>query len=129
MPKMRKAKSPKPADVYVGKRLRARRGILGMTQGKLAAELGLTFQQVQKYEKGVNRVSASRLHDLARVLRVPVEFFFQGLPNQASHSFTSDFLDSPEGIAMMKAFARVKNKALRKRLVELAQEIARSNGE
>ena len=127
---MRKAKSPKPADVYVGKRLRARRGILGMTQGKLAAELGLTFQQVQKYEKGVNRVSASRLHDLARVLRVPVEFFFQGLPNQASsRSVAPDILDSPEGIAIARVFARVKSKALRRRIVELVQEIARSSGE
>jgi len=127
---MRKAKSPKPADVYVGKRVRARRGVLGLTQGTLAAELGLTFQQVQKYEKGVNRISASRLHDLARVLRVPIEFFFQGLPNQASsRSLASDFLDSPEGIAIAKAFARVKGKALRRRLVELVQEIARSSGE
>src|ERR1700728_3825063 len=78
---------PSPIDVHVGARIRLRRTLLGMSQERLGEALGLTFQQVQKYERGVNRVGASRLFDLSRVLDVPISFFFDDMPDSLSSSF------------------------------------------
>lgn len=126
------SRNPNATDVYVGKRLRMRRLLLKMSQEKLAAKLGVTFQQVQKYEKGTNRVSASRLREVCNVLQVPVQYFFEGLPEgkgatareDASHAFTSEFLATSEGIAIAKAFTQIKSRKLRQRVVQLIKEMA-----
>src|ERR1041385_7212905 len=117
-------KVPHPTDKHVGSRVRMRRMMLDMSQGKLADALGLTFQQVQKYEKGVNRVSASRLQQIAHILQVPVSFFFEGGPNDggqtrraaeaASPSYLSSFLAMTEGHALVKAFIAIKDAKLRR---------------
>jgi transcriptional regulator with XRE-family HTH domain len=106
-------KNPNATDVHVGRRMRMRRLMLQMSQEGFAAELGVTFQQVQMYEKGVNRVSASRLQQAAHILQVPVQFFFEGLPKtesgsksreDASSALISNLLSSPDGIALAKGF-------------------------
>jgi transcriptional regulator with XRE-family HTH domain len=124
-------KLPNPMDMHVGSRVRMRRIMLGTTQEKTADALGLTFQQVQKYEKGTNRISASRLQQLAHILRVPVEFFFDGAPgrpkmdgNAPSAAYVSDFITSPDGIPLIKAFTRLKDANLRRCIVKLVEEIA-----
>ena len=112
-----------------------RRMMLSMSQEKLGDALGLTFQQVQKYEKGTNRIGASRLQQISHILQVPVAFFFEGAPNlpgQAtdglreapSPAYVSDFLATSEGLALTKAFMRIKEPKLRRRVVELVKEIA-----
>lgn len=127
-------RSPNSTDRHVGKRVRMRRLMMKMSQEKLAHHLGLTFQQVQKYEKGVNRVSASRLREMSHALQVPVQFFFEGLPELKNASgkgaqeppqkFVHDFLATSDGIALAKAFTRVKNSKLRRRIVQLVKEFA-----
>jgi transcriptional regulator with XRE-family HTH domain len=120
-----------PIDAHVGKCLRTRRAALHMSQGALGDALGVTFQQVQKYENGINRVSASRLHHLAHILQVPVAFFFEGAPGQqtaangaSSFGYVSEFVSSRDGIALVRAFARLDSKQKR-RIVDLVEEIAR----
>jgi transcriptional regulator with XRE-family HTH domain len=127
-------KSPNPVDKHVGGRVRMRRMILGMSQEKLGDALGLTFQQVQKYEKGTNRIGASRLHHIADILKVPVAFFFERAPGQTkvkgdapSPAYVSDFLTTPDGLALTKAFMQIKNAKLRRSIVILVREIAGSN--
>ena len=127
-------KLPNPIDLHVGSRVRMLRMMLGMSQQKTADALGLSFQQVQKYEKGVNRISASRLQQLAHTMQVPVEFFFGGMPGQPKLSdkcarcrHVSDFIASPDGIALMKAFTRLKDANLRRRIMRLVKEIADRN--
>lgn len=129
---------PNPIDGHVGGRVRLRRMLLGISQEKLGEQLGLTFQQIQKYEKGVNRVSASRLFDLAQVLRVPVQYFFEDLPaainkdrssvagfaESRPESFVVDFLSSREGLELNKAFSRLTNPAHRRAIIELARALA-----
>jgi transcriptional regulator with XRE-family HTH domain len=127
-------KAPNPTDKHVGSRVRMRRMMLGMSQEKLGDALGLTFQQVQKYEKGTNRIGASRLQQISHILQVPVEFFFEGAPSlgpQAngmgeapSPSYVSDFLATSDGLALTKAFMRIKEPKLRRRIVDLVQQIA-----
>ncbi len=124
-------KAPNPIDKHVGSRVRMRRMMLQMSQEKLGEALALTFQQVQKYEKGTNRIGASRLQQIAQVLQVPVSFFFEGAPggsapdgNAPSPSFVSDFLASADGLALTRAFTRLKDPKLRRRIVELVEEIA-----
>jgi transcriptional regulator with XRE-family HTH domain len=128
-------KAPNPIDKHVGSRVRMRRMMLSMSQEKLGDALGLTFQQVQKYEKGTNRIGASRLQQISHILQVPVAFFFEGAPNlpgQAtdglreapSPAYVSDFLAPSEGLALTKAFMRIKEPKLRRRVVELVKEIA-----
>jgi len=133
-------KNPNPIDIHVGARLRMRRVLQGMSQENLGERLDLTFQQVQKYEKGANRVSASRLYQIGEILRVPVEFFFDGLPDPStlgnsegaaggfSESFSEaplmDFLSSSEGIQLNKAFAEIRGSEVRRKLIELARAIA-----
>jgi transcriptional regulator with XRE-family HTH domain len=127
-------KSPNPVDKHVGRRVRMRRMMLGMSQEKLGNALGLTFQQVQKYEKGTNRISASRLQHISDILQVPVAFFFEGAPHQPgqpkelgdapSPAYVSDFLATSDGLALIKAFTRIKEPKLRRRIVNLVEEIA-----
>jgi transcriptional regulator with XRE-family HTH domain len=109
-------KSPNPTDKHVGSRVRMRRMMLGMSQQKVGDALDLTFQQVQKYEKGANRIGASRLQHIASILQVPVAFFFEGLPEHkgsglneaASPAYVSDFLATSDGLNLTKAFVRIK---------------------
>jgi transcriptional regulator with XRE-family HTH domain len=127
-------KVPNPTDKYVGSRLRMRRIMLGMSQEKLGDALGLTFQQVQKYEKGVNRIGASRLQHLSEILQVPVAFFFEPAPGPStaaskgssvtSPTYVSEFLATPDGLALAKAFMDIEDGKLRRRVVDLVQAIA-----
>ena len=127
-------KKPNSTDCYVGARVRMRRMMLGMTQQKLGDALGLTFQQVQKYEKGANRISASRLQQIAQILQVPESFFFDGGPNPSgkqpkvfsgapSPNYIADFLASPDGFALCKAFMSINDAKLRRRIVDLVKEL------
>ena len=126
------AKTPNPVDIYVGGRIRMRRRSLGISQEKLAEDLGLTFQQVQKYERGANRVSASKLYEIARSLSTPVSFFFEGLndPTQskpgeaAQDNAVHDFLMTNEGLELAAAFPRVKRTRVRRRLLDLVRTMA-----
>ena len=127
-------KTPNPIDRHVGSRVRMRRMMLAMSQTDLGDALGLTFQQVQKYEKGTNRVGASRLQHISHVLQVPVAFFFEGAPHQPgqpkglgeapSPAYVFDFLATSDGLALTKAFMRIKESKLRRRIVDLVEEIA-----
>ena len=127
-------KAPNPIDKHVGSRVRMRRMMLGMSQEKLGDAIGLTFQQVQKYEKGSNRIGASRLQQIALILQVPVSFFFEGAPPppiQASGfvvpldpDHTTGLLSTSEGLSLARAFMRVRNVRLRRRIVELVEEMA-----
>jgi transcriptional regulator with XRE-family HTH domain len=128
------AKTPNPVDKYVGSRVRMRRIMLSMSQEKLGDALGLTFQQVQKYEKGTNRIGASRLHQIADVLQVPVSFLFEGGPTgntpidglseASSPAYVSDFLATSEGLALTRAFTRIDDPKLRRSIVDLVEQIA-----
>jgi transcriptional regulator with XRE-family HTH domain len=128
-------KAPNPIDKHVGSRVRMRRMMLSMSQEKLGDALGLTFQQVQKYEKGTNRIGASRLQQISHILQVPVAFFFEGAPSTGAHvadgmreapspAYVSDFLATSEGLSLTKAFMRIKEPKLRRRIVDLVEEIA-----
>jgi transcriptional regulator with XRE-family HTH domain len=124
-------------DGHVGRRVRMRRLMLDFTQAQLADALGLTFQQVQKYEKGTNRISASRLQQLSHILHVPVSFFFDGTPRElhlpelieagpAIPRDIVDFLATSGGVALVKAFGRIRNPKLRHAIVALVEEIGSS---
>lgn len=126
-------KAPNPIDKHVGSRVRMRRMMLSMSQEKLGDALGLTFQQVQKYEKGMNRIGASRLQEISRILQVPVAFFFEGLPTphkeggfdeSPTPSYVADFLSTSDGLALTKAFMRLKDPHLRRRVVDLVEAMA-----
>ncbi len=133
-----------PVDVHVGSRVRLRRMLLGMSQEKLGERLGLTFQQVQKYEKGVNRIGASRLFELSKVLGVSVGFFYDeapeitgahsqipveiGFAEMPNENYTSDFLSSREGLELNKAFARISDPKVRRTIVELVRSLANEEG-
>lgn len=128
------AKTPNPVDKYVGSRVRMRRIMLGLSQEKLGDALGLTFQQIQKYEKGTNRIGASRLHQIADILQVPVSFLFEGGPSSSttveglgeapSPAYVSDFLATSEGLALTRAFTRITDAKLRRSIVDLVEQIA-----
>ena len=133
-----------PVDVHVGSRVRLRRMLLGLSQEKLGERLGLTFQQVQKYEKGVNRIGASRLFELSKVLGVSVGFFYDeapeitgahsqipveiGFAEMPNENYTSDFLSSREGLELNKAFARISDPKVRRTIVELVRSLANEEG-
>ncbi len=133
---MASKKQPNPIDVHVGSRVRLRRMMLGMSQEKLGESLGITFQQIQKYEKGTNRIGASRLQHIARVLTMPVSYFFEGAPGMAAASLSPDlneppatnhvvdFLSTNEGIQLNKAFVRIKDPKLRRRVIDLVRTMA-----
>jgi transcriptional regulator with XRE-family HTH domain len=127
-------KAPNPVDQHVGNRVRVRRRMLAMSQTNLGSALGLTFQQVQKYEKGTNRIGASRLQQISHILQVPVAFFFEGAPSvpgipqptetAPSPAYVTDFLATSDGLALIKALMRIKNAKLKRRIVELVEGIA-----
>jgi transcriptional regulator with XRE-family HTH domain len=133
-------KIPNPIDRHVGSRVRLRRVMLGMTQEKLGEALGLTFQQVQKYEKGTNRIGASRLQQISRTLDVPPAFFFEGAPSfeaianpepgrlgvaeDSNTPYIADFLATAEGLQLNMAFARIHDPKIRKRIVDLVSSLA-----
>ena len=131
-------KAPNPTDKHVGSRVRLRRKMLAMSQEKLGAALGLTFQQVQKYERGANRFGASRLQQMSDILQVPVEFFFEGAPNASAPHGSSgstlsmaqinDFISDSDGLRLIGAFMRIDNAAVRRRIVMLVQEIVGDDG-
>ena len=126
-------KSPNPIDTHVGRRVRMRRMMLGMSQEKLGDALGLTFQQVQKYEKGANRIGASRLQHISHILQVPIQFFFEGSPHAPgsrssmdtapSPDYVADFLATADGLALTKAFMRIEAAKLRRCIVHLVEQI------
>lgn len=122
--------NPNPIDAHVGARVKARRAELGMTQERLADHLGVTYQQVQKYEKGTSRITASRLQTIANLLKVPVKFFFEDdawLTGAGEVPRTSDlheFLLTKDGIALNKAFARIKSAKTRRAIIELTRSFA-----
>jgi transcriptional regulator with XRE-family HTH domain len=127
-------KSPDAVDRFIGARLRMRRILVGMSQEKLGEALGITFQQIQKYEKGTNRISVSRLHQIAGILGVPLGAFYEGAPEgketgsglreRGAARYETDFLSSPEGVQLMRAFLRIKNARVRRKLIELAVAFA-----
>ena len=122
-------KSPNQIDKHIGSRVRARRIMLGMSQEKLADALGLTFQQVQKYEKGVNRIGASRLLHIAGILDVSIEFFFEGLPGLRAGGFSddslvADFLTRPESDRLVRGFLKLKDDEARRKVADLVDWLA-----
>jgi transcriptional regulator with XRE-family HTH domain len=128
-------KTPNPIDKHVGARVRMRRLMVGMSQGKLGEALTVTFQQIQKYEKGTNRIGASRLQQLARVLEVPPAFFFEGAPSAdpgkpafaepSSSSYVVDFLSTSEGLQLNRSFAQIRDPKVRKRILDLVATLAK----
>ena len=128
-------KKPNPTDTHVGSRIRLRRNMLGMSQEKLGENLGITFQQIQKYEKGTNRVGASRLQAISTILGVPVAFFFEDLPSQGAAAaglgfaedpvagLAMDFCTSAEGLQLNRAFVRISDPKVRRRLIELVKSL------
>jgi len=129
-------KTPDPIDRHVGSRVRMQRILMKMSQEKLGEALGLTFQQVQKYEKGLNRIGASRLQQISKTLSVPPSFFFEGAPSltpaegangfaeESSSQFVVDFLSTAEGLHLNRAFARIKDAKIRKRVLDLVTTLA-----
>ncbi len=130
-------RKPNPVDVHVGSRVRYRRMIIGMSQEKLGEKMNLTFQQIQKYEKGTNRIGASRLFHLSRILEVPVGYFFEdafansaqahpahGLHEPEQENFLLDFLNSREGLDLNRAFAKIHDPKVRRRVIDLVRALS-----
>lgn len=118
---------PHPVDRHVGLRIRIRRKEVGVSQERLAEALGITFQQVQKYERGANRVSASKLWEIARALNTGVGYFYEGLGEgepSPSRAGSQDFMLSSEGLELMAAFPRIEKSSLRRKLVDLVRAVA-----
>lgn len=127
---MAERKAPNPVDAHVGSRLRLRRLTLGFSQEKLGRELGLTFQQVQKYERGANRIGASRLYAIAKILEAPVSYFFEGLDELETinpEDSIEALLSTPEAVELNRSFARISDQATRRRLTELVRSVADSD--
>ena len=132
--------APDPVDTHVGSRIRFRRKLLGLSQGQLADSLGLTFQQVQKYERGSNRVSASKLYETAKTLQVSIAYFFEGLNDPAAaltkgtaadfpQRAINEFLTTPEGIELALAFPKLKQSRVRRRVLDLVRSMADEDAE
>jgi transcriptional regulator with XRE-family HTH domain len=128
------AKRPNPTDVFVGGRVRMRRKMLGLSQEKLGEMLGITFQQIQKYEKGTNRVGASRLQAMAQALDVPIAYFFPdstaaqaGGMQEESANFMMDFVSTAEGLELSRAFMSIPSAKVRRKVVELVRALAEAN--
>jgi len=127
-------KRPNPIDVHVGSRIRLRRNMLGFSQERLGESLGITFQQIQKYEKGTNRVGASRLQAIASILNTPVSFFFEGAPDEDEANagklaeegspYVADFLSSSEGIQLNRAFVKIADAKVRRKILDLVKALA-----
>jgi len=132
---LKTGKRPNPTDIYVGSRIRMRRKMLGLSQEKLGERLGITFQQIQKYEKGTNRVGASRLQAMSDALEVPVAYFFpeagadSGGMKEESANFMMDFLSTSEGLDLTRAFTRIQNPKVRRKLVELVRALAEGSSD
>jgi transcriptional regulator with XRE-family HTH domain len=136
MPKVKTRGKPTLTDKHVGAKIRMRRLTLGLSQTNLGDAVDITFQQIQKYEKGTNRVSASRIQQLAKVLDVPVSFFFEGAPEAATNArklsanssatpnYVTDFLGSRDGHKIMRAFSQITDPRLRRKMVALAEELS-----
>ena len=134
--KLMAGKKPNPVDAHVGSRVRLRRMLLGMSQERLGESMGLTFQQVQKYEKGVNRIGASRLFQISKILDVPVQFFFEeapytgdgnaarGIAEPDSEAFILEFLNSREGLELNRAFVKIGDPKVRKSVVDLVRALS-----
>src|SRR5690606_23472740 len=131
-------KRPNPIDVHVGSRIRLRRNLLGMSQEKLGEGLGITFQQIQKYEKGTNRVGASRLQAISAILGVPVSYFFEDAPSRPENgpglaedatNYVVDFLNSAEGLQLNRSFVKIADARVRKRIIELVKTLSDSADE
>ncbi|WP_417467975.1 helix-turn-helix domain-containing protein [Maricaulis sp.] len=129
---------PNPVDMHVGSRIRLRRQLMKMSQEKLGDELGVTFQQVQKYERGANRVGASRLYRLSRVLEVPVQFFFEDLADKPMVSGMAEddqtpivynFIQSSDGVSLAEAFSKISDAKVRRRVLELVRTLAAEEDE
>src|SRR4029077_8437987 len=130
-------RTPKRIDMHVGSRVRMRRLMLGISQVELAAALDLSFQQVQKYEKGTNRIGASGLEHIPRFLQVPVAFFFEGASDASavatsekdtrSLALMDDFVSSPEGLRLVQSFTQIEDADVRRRIVDLVQAIGSKN--
>lgn len=131
------ARKANPIDAHVGSRVRLRRMLLSMSQEKLAEKLGLTFQQVQKYEKGINRIGASRLYELAQLLSVGVDFFYDGVAvaagapavapgfaDQGGENYVVDFLNSREGLELNRSFTRITDAKVRRSVIDLVKSLA-----
>ena len=133
---------PRPVDVHVGSRLRSRRTMLGMSQEKIGTAIELTFQQVQKYERGTKRISASRLYQLGKVLDVPVSYFFDDMPPEIAQTdgrrpfgfseseaavYEVDTLAKRETLELVRAYYRIKNEKVRKRVYQLAKTLAKAD--
>lgn len=133
---------PNPVDIHVGSRVRLRRTLLGLSQEKLGEAVGLTFQQIQKYERGANRIGSSRLYALSCILDVPVSFFFEDMPAEISgkggrpvpgvvsrtqHGFSADPLAKRETLELVRAYYKIKEPTVRKRLFELAKSLANAS--
>jgi transcriptional regulator with XRE-family HTH domain len=121
-------KQANPIDIQVGNRVRIRRMLIGMSQEKLGDLLGLTFQQVQKYEKGVNRIGAGRLFEVSRILNVPVDFFYEGVSASGQPETEAapvmEFVSSGEGLQLALAFMKIKDVKVRKRMLDLVKSLA-----
>ena len=126
-------RGPNPVDLHVGARVRMRRKFLGMSQEGLAETIDLTFQQVQKYERGSNRISASKLWEIAKALKAPVAYFFEvygeneaveGFSESESEQFVHGFLMTTEGIELAEAFPRIRNPKFRRRILDLVRALA-----
>lgn len=131
-------RKPNPMDIHVGSRVRLRRMVIGMSQEKLGEKMGLTFQQIQKYEKGTNRIGASRLFQLSQIMDVPVQFFFEDAPaaylnrspamagfaESKTEAFLLDFLNSRDGLELNRAFVKITDPKVRKRVVELVRALS-----
>tara|TARA_R110002111_G_scaffold45711_1_gene82615 strand:- start:398 stop:817 length:420 start_codon:yes stop_codon:yes gene_type:complete len=129
---------PNPVDMHVGSRIRLRRQLMKMSQEKLGDELGVTFQQVQKYERGANRVGASRLYRLSRVLEVPIQFFFEdlsdlplvaGMAEGDQTPIVYNFIQSSDGVSLAEAFSRIGDAKVRRRVLELVRTLAAEQDE
>jgi len=131
-------RSPDPVDLYVGARIRMRRKLLGVSQERLAEQLGLTFQQVQKYERGANRVSASKLHAIGTALSAPVAYFFEGFGGAAtgasagevdSSAFVHELVMTPEGMELAALFPRLKRARVRRKILDLVRSLVEDENE
>lgn len=131
-------KTPNPVDKHVGSRVRMRRVLIGMSQEKLGEALGITFQQIQKYEKGTNRIGASRMQQISNVMGVPVSYFFEDAPGSASaggagfgesqgSDYVVDFLTTSEGLQLNKSFVKITDAKVRRKLVDLVVALAENH--
>ena len=129
-------KKSNPVDAHVGSRVRLRRMLVGLSQEKLGERMGLTFQQIQKYEKGINRIGASRLYQLSQILEVPVQFFFEGVPPEEgaessdfgeanTEAFLYEFLNTRDGLELNRAFVKISDADVRRSIVELVRSLGR----